>query len=173
MNRSKNTCWVVMGVCGAGKSEVGARLAAALGVPFLEGDSFHPPENVAKMSAGLPLDDADRAGWLQKLAAEIGNAGLHGQGLVLSCSALKRRYRDLLRSGDPGLRFAHLSGARAVIEERMRGRDGHYMPASLLDSQLRDLEPLQADEAGLTLDLLESPQQLVERIVRHGDSLGK
>ncbi len=165
MNRNANTRWVVMGVSGAGKSEIGARLAAALGVRFLEGDSFHTPQNVAKMSAGIPLDDGDRAGWLQALSNEIGAARAQGVGLVLSCSSLKRRYRDLLRNGDPGLRFAYLAGQRALLEQRMRTRPGHYMPASLLDSQLRDLEPLQADEAGLQLDLAQTPQQLVDAIL--------
>lgn len=166
MNKMANTRWVVMGVSGAGKSEIGARLAAALGVRFLEGDSFHPQQNVDKMSAGIPLNDEDRAGWLQALSNEIGTARERGEGMVLSCSSLKRRYRDLLRSADPGLRFAHLSGERAILEQRMRTRPGHYMPASLLDSQLRDLEPLQADEAGLLLDLTQAPGQLVETILQ-------
>jgi len=166
MNKTANTRWVVMGVSGAGKSEIGSRLAAALNVPFLEGDSFHPPENVAKMSAGIPLDDQDRAGWLQALRNEIGAARERGEGLVLSCSSLKRRYRDLLRSGDPELRFAHLNGERTLLDQRMRTRPGHYMPASLLDSQLRDLELLQADEAGLQLDLTQTPQQLVNTILQ-------
>ncbi|KQV61924.1 gluconokinase [Duganella sp. Root198D2] len=155
-----------MGVSGAGKSEIGARLATALGVPFLEGDSFHPPENVAKMSAGIPLDDDDRAGWLEKLRSKISAARERDEGLVLSCSSLKRRYRDLLRDGDPDLRFAHLHGKREILEQRMRTRPGHYMPASLLDSQLRDLEPLQADENGVRLDLTQSPQQLVNMILQ-------
>lgn len=166
MENNTNLRWVVMGVSGAGKSEIGARLAEALGVPFLEGDSFHPAENVAKMSAGVPLTDADRGGWLQTLRAEISAARGRGEGLVLSCSSLKRRYRDLLRDGDPGLRFAHLHGEREILEQRMRTRPGHYMPASLLDSQLRDLEPLQADEAGVRLDLTLSPQDLVNTILQ-------
>jgi gluconokinase len=166
MNKNAKTRWVVMGVSGAGKSEIGARLAAALGVRFLEGDSFHPPQNVAKMSAGIPLNDEDRAGWLQALQNEISAARHCGEGLVLSCSSLKRRYRDLLRAGDPELRFAHLSGERAILEQRMRTRPGHYMPASLLDSQLRDLEPLQADESGLLLDLTQAPELLVGTILQ-------
>jgi len=166
MTNNTNLRWVVMGVSGAGKSEIGARLAAELGVPFLEGDSFHPAENVAKMSAGVPLNDEDRAGWLQKLRREISAARERGEGLVLSCSSLKRRYRDLLRGGDPKLRFVHLHGGRDILEQRMRTRPGHYMPASLLDSQLRDLEPLQADEAGVRLDLTQSPQQLVSTILQ-------
>lgn len=166
MNKNANTRWVVMGVSGAGKSEIGGMLAAALGIRFLEGDSFHPPQNVAKMSAGIPLDDQDRAGWLQALRDEIDTARRRGEGLVLSCSSLKRRYRDLLRQGDPNLCFIHLSGARTLLEQRMHTRPGHYMPASLLDSQLRDLEPLQADEAGLLLDLALTPQQLVDAILQ-------
>ena len=158
--------WVVMGVSGCGKSTVGAALAARLGLRFIEGDSFHPARNVAKMSAGLPLDDHDRADWLQALAAEIRSARAQGSGLVLSCSALKCRYRDLLREADPDLRFAHLQGPRTLIAERMAGRSGHYMPPALLDSQLRDLEPLDDGEAGLRLDITEAPQALVDRIVR-------
>ncbi|HEY0586494.1 MAG TPA: gluconokinase [Pseudoduganella sp.] len=166
MKNKPNLRWVVMGVSGAGKSEIGARLAAALGVPFLEGDGCHPAENVAKMSAGIPLNDDDRAGWLQTLRNEISAARERGEGLVLSCSSLKRRYRDLLRSGDPELRFAHLHGGREILEQRMRTRPGHYMPASLLDSQLRDLEPLQSDETGVRLDLTQPPQQLVSTILQ-------
>jgi gluconokinase len=157
--------WVVMGVSGVGKSTIGNALAATLGVPFLEGDAYHPPGNVAKMSAGQPLDDGDRAGWLQALADEIRNAQAQGNGLVLSCSALKRRYRDLLRQADPALRFVHLQGPRELIADRMTKRPGHYMPPSLLDSQLRDLEPLQADEDGLVLDIMLAPDALVGRIV--------
>lgn len=157
--------WVVMGVCGCGKSEIGRGLAASLRVPFLEGDAFHSSANVAKMAAGTALDDNDRADWLLRLQAEIAAARDRGAGLVLSCSSLKRRYRDLLRAGDPGLRFAHLSGARALIEERMRSRTDHYMPTSLLDSQLRDLEPLEPDEAGVELDIGRLPAALIDDIL--------
>jgi gluconokinase len=156
--------WVVMGVSGCGKSTVGAALAAHDKVAFIEGDEFHPAANVAKMSAGVPLTDDDRAGWLQALAGQIGAARAQGAGIVVSCSALKRRYRDLLRQADPGLRFIHLQGPRDLIEQRMQARPGHYMPPSLLDSQLRDLEPLQADEAGLTLDITRAPAELVAHI---------
>ncbi|WP_229420413.1 gluconokinase [Pseudoduganella albidiflava] len=160
--------WVVMGVCGCGKSTVGAALAHRLGTPFIEGDRFHPAENVAKMSAGIPLDDADRAGWLQALADEIRKAREHDAGLVVSCSALKRRYRDLLRQADPGLRFAHLHGPRELVADRLGRRADHYMPPALLDSQLRDLEPLQDDEGGLRLDIALAPSLLVERIIDQG-----
>lgn len=156
--------WVVMGVSGVGKSTVGTALAQALGIPFIEGDKFHPAGNVAKMSAGHALDDDDRAGWLQALADELRGARLRGHGLVLSCSALKRRYRDLLRQADPALRFVHLRGPRELIADRMTRRPNHYMPPSLLDSQLRDLEPLQDDEHGLALDIEQPPETLVAAI---------
>lgn len=158
--------WVVMGVSGCGKSSIGQGLADALGCRYLEGDSFHPAANVAKMSAGIPLTDADRSDWLLRLQGEIATAQAKGESLVLSCSALKRRYRDLLRSGDPALRFAHLAGPREIIAARMAARVDHYMPPSLLDSQLRDLEPLQDDEAGVLLNLADTPEQLVATIVR-------
>lgn len=145
--------WVVMGVSGCGKSSVGIALAQALGVRFVEGDRFHSAANVAKMAAGTALTDDDRAEWLLSLQGEIRAAAAAGVGIVVSCSALKRRYRDLLRAGDPALRFAHLDGSRALIAARMAAREGHYMPLSLLDSQLATLEPLQEDETGVRLDI--------------------
>lgn len=154
-----------MGVCGSGKSEVGRRVADALGAEFIEGDDFHSPANIAKMAAGTPLDDTDRAAWLQRLRQEIATARETGHGLVVSCSALKRRYRDLLRAGDPALRFAHLQGGRDVIAARLAARKDHYMPPALLESQLQALEPLQSDEAGVTLDIAAAPQQLAGAIL--------
>jgi gluconokinase len=156
--------WVVMGVSGCGKSTVGQALATVNGVPFVEGDQYHPPANVAKMSAGQALNDDDRADWLLALQAQVSAARLRGEGLVISCSSLKRRYRDLLRQGDPALRFAHLNGPKELIAARMQARVGHYMPTSLLDSQFRDLEPLQPDEAGITLDIETPPTELVTQI---------
>lgn len=166
-NEMKPTRWVVMGVCGCGKSSVGKRLAEAIGARFLEGDTFHSPANVTKMSAGTPLNDTDRAEWLLLLMAEIRDARQRGESLVLSCSALKRRYRDLLREGDPDLRFAHLNGDRELIAHRMLARINHYMPLSLLDSQLAVLEPLQTDEAGITLDIRKEPAQLQADILNN------
>jgi carbohydrate kinase (thermoresistant glucokinase family) len=155
------TAWVVMGVSGCGKSEVGARLAQALGVDFIEGDRFHSAASVRKMAAGTALTDADREGWLLRLRGELARACGQGRGVVLACSALKRSYRDTLRGSGCALRFVHLAGDRATIAARMRARAGHYMPPSLLDSQLRDLEPLQPDEAGVVLDLAAPPDLLV------------
>jgi gluconokinase len=157
--------WVVMGVSGCGKSSIGLQLASALQIPFLEGDTYHSYANVAKMSAGVPLTDADRADWLHSLHREIRDARLRNSGLVLSCSALKRSYRDLLRSADPELRFAHLAGPRELIAARMAARKDHYMPGALLDSQLATLEPLADNEAGIVLDIGSEPSELVRQIL--------
>lgn len=154
-----------MGVCGSGKSEIGARVAQAIGAGFIEGDDYHTPANVAKMASGTPLDDADRAVWLQRLRDEIAAARERGDSLVVSCSALKQRYRDLLREGDPALRFAHLHGERDVIAARLQARKDHYMPPALLDSQLQALEPLRPGEAGVTLDVTGTPEQLAGAIL--------
>jgi gluconokinase len=152
---------VVMGVSGCGKSDIGQRLATALGIAFIEGDAWHSPANIAKMAAGNPLTDDDRAAWLATLRDQVAN----GASLVLSCSALKRRYRDLLREGDSKLFFIELDGSRALIEQRMRVRLGHFMPTSLLDSQFGDLEPLQVDEAGLRVDISGTPAAIADTIL--------
>ena len=159
--------WVVMGVSGCGKSEIGARLAARLGVAYAEGDHYHTPGNIAKMAAGTPLTDADRRAWLLLLQARLAEAAAAGAGLVLSCSSLKRAYRDLLRQADPALLFVHLDGPRELIAERMRARPDHYMPMSLLDSQFAALEPLATDERGLRLDIRLPPEQLVGAVAAH------
>ena len=153
---------VVMGVSGCGKTTVGEALAAALGWHCLEGDRLHPRENVARMAAGVPLTDEDRHGWLQAIGAELAQAAAQQQGVIATCSALKRRYRDLLRAADPGLRIIHLHGPRELLAERLAARKGHYMPASLLQSQLEALEPPGADEAALTLPVGDAPAQLVQ-----------
>ena len=168
VRHGNRTRWVIMGVSGSGKSTIGSALADACAIPFLEGDAFHPAANVSKMRSGIPLDDHDRAGWLEALAGQIALAREQDRGLVLSCSALKRRYRDVLRAADPQLRFVHLAGERALIAERMGRRPGHYMPPSLLDSQLSILEPLQPDEDGLILDITLAPTALVQRIASSG-----
>jgi gluconokinase len=151
-----------MGVSGSGKSTVGAALAKSLGATFLEGDQFHSPENVARMAAGVALTDADRQGWLLTLSARLGDARRSGEPVVLSCSALKRSYRDTLREQASDLALVYLTGTPDVLAQRMAGRSGHYMPPSLLASQLATLEPPQADEHALTLDIARSPQTLVQ-----------
>ena len=159
--------YVVMGVAGSGKSRIGAALAKTLGLEFVEGDQYHPAENVARMSAGIPLTDADRQGWLEALAARIRDSVAIGTGLVLACSALKRKYRDLLRtaSGAPWIQFVFLRGDRALIGERIAGRSGHYMPASLLDSQFEALEPPGPDEEAWMFDVTAAPDEILAAIV--------
>jgi len=140
------TVYVVMGVSGCGKSTVGRLIAQALNARYAEGDSFHPLENVEKMRGGQPLDDNDRAPWLAAMARAIRDWNAENQTVVLACSALKRRYRDVLRGGGD-LRFIHLAGDKALIASRLTARKGHYMPPTLLDSQFATLEPPGADEA--------------------------
>lgn len=140
------TVYVVMGVSGCGKSTVGKLIAATLGARYAEGDSFHPPENVEKMRGGRPLDDNDRAPWLAAMAAGIRDWNAKGETVVLACSALKRRYRDVLRGGGD-VRFIHLAGEKALIGARLAARKGHYMPPTLLDSQFAALEPPDECEA--------------------------
>ena len=142
------TTIVVMGVSGSGKSTVAATLVDRLGWQFAEGDDFHPPANVEKMRAGHPLDDDDRWPWLRRLADWIGEHERAGRSVVVTCSALKRSYRDLLRDGHPSVWFAHVTADPELIRERVVHRTGHYMPPSLLDSQLATLEPLEDDEPG-------------------------
>ncbi|MFI8292633.1 gluconokinase [Streptomyces sp. ms191] len=154
---------VVMGVAGTGKTTIGPLVAEALGIPYAEGDDFHPAANVAKMSAGVPLDDTDRGPWLDAIGAWAHDrAGLGG---VVSSSALKRIYRDRLRAAAPGVVFLHLTGDRALIERRMGARTGHFMPTALLDSQFATLQPLQDDEAGVSVDVSGSPAEITARAV--------
>ena len=153
-----------MGVSGAGKSLIGASLARALGLEFLEGDAYHPPENVARMSAGIPLNDDDRQAWLAAIATRLA-AARADTGLVVSCSALKRRYRDVLRAGMADVQFVHLAGTRTLLEQRLAGRRGHFMPSSLLDSQLAILEPPAPDEHAWVCDISEAPDVIVARLV--------
>ncbi len=152
---------VLMGVSGSGKSTVGVRLAQRLNWQFAEGDSFHPTANVMKMASGHPLDDADRAPWLEILSGWIDKQLAAGTDSVLSCSALKRSYRDRLRR--PGVVFVYLEVPKEELQARVKRRSGHFMPASLLDSQLADLEPPQADEDAITIEASD-PDRSVEAI---------
>lgn len=153
---------VLMGVSGSGKTTVGRLLAEALGATFAEGDAYHPAANVEKMRRGQPLDDADRWPWLEILSAEIGRWLNDGQTVVLACSALKQRYRDVLAKGRPDVHFVHLAGAQTLIRARLDRRRGHYMPASLLNSQLDALEP---PAGGLTADINGTPEAIVAWIL--------
>jgi gluconokinase len=158
--------YVIMGVCASGKSTIGAQLARALDIAFVEGDDLHPPNNVERMTAGIPLTDADRHSWLMAIAARLREASRAGIGLVASCSALKRSYRDLLRSAaDADVRFVYLAGSRALLAERMAQRRGHFMPPSLLDSQLAILEEPSPDEGAWVCDITRAPHAIVADLV--------
>ena len=154
-----------MGVSGSGKSLIGAGLARALGVDFVEGDEYHSTENVERMSRGIPLTDEDRARWLRSLAALIREAKEAGSGLVISCSALKRSYRDILRADASGLRFVFLRGQREVIAQRLAGRRGHFMPPSLLESQFTTLEEPLPDEDAWVCDITQAAQDIITALV--------
>ncbi len=149
---------VVMGVAGAGKTALGRALAASIGFRFEDADAHHPEANVRKMAAGIPLDDQDRAPWLARLAQLISQAVADGAGLVLACSALRAKYRAVLGADSPEVRLIHLTAPREVLSERLQSRTGHFMPASLLDSQL---ETLEAPEQALTLDSTRPLAELV------------
>ncbi|MCD4526505.1 gluconokinase [Nocardioides sp. cx-173] len=155
---------VVMGVSGSGKSTVGAALAQRLRAPFADADDFHPAANVAKMTAGHALDDDDRRPWLEALGIWLAD---HEEGGVMTCSALKRAYRDQLRAHAPQTAFVHLHGDRGVIARRQATRPGHFMPASLLDSQFATLEPLDDDEHGFVVDVDQSVDAIVEQVAGH------
>jgi gluconokinase len=160
---------IVMGVSGSGKTTVARGIADRLGWVFAEGDDFHPAANVEKMHGGRPLTDEDRWPWLQSLASWIGAREAAGESAVLTCSALKRTYRDLLADGHPSVRFVHVTASAATIRTRLEQRRGHYMPASLLDSQLAALEPLQPGEPGWTVDGDGEPDEVVDAVVARLD----
>ena len=154
---------VVMGVAGSGKSTVGVLIAQDLGADFAEGDRFHPPANIAKMSAGQPLNDADRLPWLQAMADAIREWRGRDRPTVLACSALKQSYRDLLSGGSDEVRFVHLRATRAQVESRMAARKGHFMPTSLIASQFATLE----EPAGaIALDVAGTPQEIAAEALR-------
>jgi gluconokinase len=152
---------VVMGVTGVGKTTVGRLIAERLGARFVDADDFHPPANVAKMRAGIPLDDDDRQPWLAALNAHLREAARRGDSVVLACSALKSAYRERLREGLPDLKLVHLVGARELIVERLGARSGHYMNPALLDSQIATLE--RPDDA-LSLDVGPAPEELANAV---------
>lgn len=162
---------VVMGVSGSGKTTVGQDVARRLGVPYGEADDFHPRRNIEKMEAGEALDDDDRAPWLAAIGEWV--ARHEDRGAVVTCSALKRAYRDTLRRAAPGVVFLHLQGSEELLAERLGARRGHFMPASLLASQLATLEPLQPDEGGVTLDVGPPPARLAEAFVAWWQERGR
>lgn len=160
-----STTVVIMGVSGVGKSTVRAELARLTGWPSAEGDDFHPSVNVDKMRSGEPLDDRDRRPWLGAIAEWIGMQEVAGMSAIVTCSALRRRYRDVLRDCHPSVWFAHLDLPRQGIESRLEQRTDHFMPSTLLASQFTTLEALGADEPGVRLDASASPNQIARRII--------
>jgi gluconokinase len=154
---------VIMGVTGAGKSTVGTLIAERLGVGFRDADDFHPPTNIAKMSRGQPLTDDDRWPWLDAIGAHL--AAHAGQGAVVTCSALKRAYRDRLRAAAPELRFVHLQGDMALVAARQAARQGHFMPASLVASQYATLEEPGPEEGVIALDVAAAPSALADAAI--------
>jgi carbohydrate kinase (thermoresistant glucokinase family) len=156
---------VVMGVSGSGKTTVAALLAGKLGWPFEDGDDFHPPGNVAKMSSGTPLTDADRWPWLARIAAWIDEKRSTGGHGVVTCSALKREYRDVLLQGRPDVRLVYLRGSRELIGRRQAARHDHFMPASLMDSQFAALQEPAADENPVVVSVEHRPAEVVAEII--------
>ena len=158
----KTTAVVVMGVTGCGKSAVGTALAKVLNVRYIEGDKLHPPENVARMARSEPLTDALREGWLQAVGERVHTAIERGEGAVAACSALKRIYRDKLRASEPGITFIYLAISPETARKRVARRRGHFMPASLVDSQFEALEPPSADENALSISAEKPIAEIVE-----------
>lgn len=159
------TVVVVMGVSGSGKTTVAKELAKALGAQFLEGDDLHPPANVEKMSRGTPLDDADRLPWLRRIAREIDAWRARGEAGVVTCSALKRSYRDILIGDRPDVALVYLRGSRELIQQRMAARHAHFMPVALLDSQFATLQEPTPDERPITVDVDGTPAEIVAAIL--------
>jgi carbohydrate kinase (thermoresistant glucokinase family) len=158
----RNPILVVMGVSGSGKTTVGAMLAGRLGWTYAEADDFHPPANVEKMHNGVPLDDEDRKPWLEAIAEWMKDQD--GPAVVTS-SALKRKYRDILRVGRPDLRLVYLDGSRELIGARMAARHGHFFPKQLLDTQFADLEPPDPEENPLIVSIDAPPERVVQEII--------
>lgn len=144
---------IIMGVSGTGKNSVGEYLAAELAIEFVDGDDLHPLANVEKMRAGIPLDDEDRVPWLKEIGLRLAAYKAQGESVIIACSALKRWYRELLRHYAPNVLFIHLAGGREILEHRMAAREGHFMPVSLLESQLATLEPLADFERSIEVDI--------------------
>ena len=156
---------VVMGVAGCGKSTVANALCERTGARMIEGDAFHPQSNIRKMSAGVPLNDEDRAGWLARLGEELAKTVAAGDAAVLACSALKRRYRDTLRAAVPDLGFVYLALTPAEASERVARRPGHFMPATLIESQFRDLEAPTGEPRVLSVSATGTTRSILDEVI--------
>jgi len=155
---------IIMGVSGSGKTTTGQAIARKLGLPFIDGDDLHPPENKAKMASGEPLNDADREPWLAIIGDKLANAA---DGIVVVSSALKKRYRDMIRAAAPDAFFVHLQGSQELIESRIAHRDHEYMPPSLLASQFAILEPLENSEAHIKVSIEYTPEEIARHVQEH------
>ena len=162
---------VVMGVSGCGKTTLATAVSATTGMRFLEADDLHPAANVAKMAGGIPLDDDDRWPWLEGLSGWMREQHAQGRSTVITCSALKQSYRRVLGQGLPPLMFVHLTAEPALLAQRLHARAGHYMPPSMLDSQIAALEPLASDECGVVLDAGQPPERLLEQTLAWMDDV--
>jgi carbohydrate kinase (thermoresistant glucokinase family) len=160
------TALIFMGVSGSGKSTIAAGVAEKLGLQMLEGDDLHPAANIAKMSAGTPLTDEDRWPWLRIIAGKIAAWRQNGMEGIVTCSSLRRSYRDVLRAGHDDVLFVYLKGSRALLLDRMQHRTRHFMPASLLDTQLATLEEPGADEAAVTIEMGPPPDEVVTNVLK-------
>ena len=156
---------LIMGVSGSGKSTIGRMLAKRAGWGFVDADMLHPPENIRKMQAGIPLSDDDRWPWLRDVAKWIEERHKAGEPGIVACSALRRAYRELLRSADPGLRIVYLEGDREQLVRRLKRRFGHFFPSILLDSQLHTLEPPDSSEGAITVHIGRTPAETVELVL--------
>ncbi|EJJ28266.1 gluconokinase [Rhizobium sp. CF142] len=164
---------IVMGVSGSGKSSIGEKIAAGLGLSFVEGDALHPAANVEKMSRGIPLSDEDRVPWLDRIGKEMKASLTKGEGIIVSCSALKRSYRDRLRAATGGnLYFVYLEGSKELLTERMGHRKGHFMPTSLLESQLQTLEVPTGEEGVVTVDIDDTIDDIAAKALKALAALG-
>lgn len=166
MSETRYPSMIIMGVQGSGKSTIGAALAQRLNIDFIDGDDLHPPANKEKMRGGTPLTDEDRVPWLKTIGDTIAEGTAKGRVTIVACSALKRWYRELLRSSDPSLVFVHLVGGKGLLTDRLAHRDHEYMPSTLLDSQMETLEPLAEWERGIAISVEQTPAAIVDEVTR-------
>ncbi len=166
MSETRYPSMIIMGVQGSGKSTIGAALAQRLNIDFIDGDDLHPPANKEKMRSGTPLTDEDRVPWLKTIGDTIAQGTAKGRVTIVACSALKRWYRELLRSSDPSLVFVHLVGGKGLLADRLAHRDHEYMPSTLLDSQMETLEPLAEWEHGIAISVEQTPAAIVDEVTR-------